>query len=239
MNKSGFIVPQILIFTLALAVVAGGYLVFKPEAKTGHWNDPYPPVEDEVYTNGCIKVVGGIVGIQNDCKEISDCNFYPENSEQKDSCYFGVATNKKDEEVCNFITNPSQKNGCLENIQQSKRFMLGKITMLSPNGGEVIRVGDVYKIQWNSTGLDSNLNVVLDLVQSTDTVAGGWGVNPISRIGTENLAKGYYNWTVPNMAAKGYNSYKIKIQLANGDDVGDVSDGVFEIKCLICDPEGY
>lgn len=102
--------PQVLILALALAVVAGGYLIFRPEIKT---------VEE-----GCIKVVGGVVGISNECKEISDCNFYPEDSEQRDSCFFGVATNKKDEEICKIIARQSQKNGCLENIRQLKQSVV-------------------------------------------------------------------------------------------------------------------
>ena len=102
--KSGIIVAVAVVVLLA---VVGGYFYFNQASS----------MSDE---EGCIKVVGGVVGISNECNDLSECDFYKNLGDkvEEEQCYFGVATNNKNESVCNLISSESMKNGCLQNIAQ-------------------------------------------------------------------------------------------------------------------------
>ena len=61
----------------------------------------------------CVKEVGSVVGIRNDCKQLSDCNFI---IGDRDDCYFGVATFQKNASICDMVQTLWKKNGCVINI---------------------------------------------------------------------------------------------------------------------------
>ena len=108
-NNNGF-VPFIILAIIAVLAIGGGayYLGTKNNSVTKNSRE------------GCIKVVGGVVGISNECTDVSQCEFYKQtNDSWKNDCYFGVATTKKDKSICNLISNNSMKQGCLNNIDIS------------------------------------------------------------------------------------------------------------------------
>lgn len=142
MNKSGFAVPQILIFTLALAVVVGGYLVFKPEVKNQ---------EQEYYVS-------------------PEGKKYPSPEEPTPT---GAQTN---------------------DISSDVIVPVGKITVLSPNGGEKWKIGETYNITWDSSYYDRREKIDISLLkQKMDEgieIANVYIVKGVDNTGS-------YKWTVP------------------------------------------
>jgi Zn-dependent metalloprotease/photosystem II stability/assembly factor-like uncharacterized protein len=92
----------------------------------------------------------------------------------------------------------------------------GTLSLISPNGGEIWKVGLNYDIKWNSSGVDN-----IDVAYSTDN---GSNWNPI--VSNYATSSGKYTWTIPNAPSS---QCKIKIT-KNGNGVSDQSNGVFEIK---------
>ncbi|OGM35236.1 hypothetical protein A3D84_00385 [Candidatus Woesebacteria bacterium RIFCSPHIGHO2_02_FULL_42_20] len=76
--------------------------------------------------SSCIKKVGGVVGIRNDCRQLFDCNFI---IGDKDDCYFGVATYQKNVGICDMVQTLWKKNGCIINVavQLKDRTLCEKI----------------------------------------------------------------------------------------------------------------
>lgn len=97
------------------------------------------------------------------------------------------------------------------------------ITVLSPNGGERLRVGAVHPVSWTYTSLDSGAIVSLQLVL---------GGNVIQTIKPNILASDkIYNWTVPDLDGEN-GGYRIKItctQACPSTPITDSSDGTFII----------
>ncbi|MFA6354979.1 MAG: PKD domain-containing protein [Candidatus Paceibacterota bacterium] len=112
------------------------------------------------------------------------------------------------------------------------------VKVTSPNGGEKIVIGQNYLITWNSTGLDSNENVSISLVDDSIKcpigVVGCWSVFGIDGGFKENT--GSYWWhTNENMFGDGGpnskpikpgTKYKIKVCV---NDICDDSNGYFKI----------
>lgn len=93
------------------------------------------------------------------------------------------------------------------------------ITVVSPNGGENLTVGDVYEITWT----DENVSGT-DLIEIRLSTDGGDNYS-ILNDGTFAMYSGSYNWTVPNNV--GTNN---RIQIANTTQaVADESDAAFAI----------
>jgi len=95
------------------------------------------------------------------------------------------------------------------------------ITVLSPNGGEVLKAGQVYPIRWDANKVG---DVYIRLLQGGKDH--GYIVSAI-------LAnEGLYNWTVPSdvVANFGESGYKIVIDDNNVQGVSDASDAPFTIK---------
>jgi hypothetical protein len=91
-----------------------------------------------------------------------------------------------------------------------------RVTVVSPNGGEVLRPGSVHNILWTSSGRIANVRLEL----STDNGA-TW--RPI----TESTANtGQFAWTVPAVTTS---QARIRISDAANASVSDVSDAVFSI----------
>ena len=87
------------------------------------------------------------------------------------------------------------------------------ITVTYPNGGEILLVGQTYKITWTGGG---NGNAAV-----TYSYDGGsnW-----TYIGTTSAISGFYNWLVPNTP-----SNKCLVRVAEGSTSFDQSDNMFTI----------
>ena len=95
-------------------------------------------------------------------------------------------------------------------------FVVSKITVLSPNGGEYWCVDSTYNILWNS-------NFFVDNVKLEYSTNGGGTWLPIIN-STEN--DGVYQWTIPDNPST---NCKVKVSDSYDEDPVDVSDNVFTI----------
>ncbi|WP_370088098.1 T9SS type A sorting domain-containing protein [Ekhidna sp.] len=94
------------------------------------------------------------------------------------------------------------------------------ITVLTPNGGENLTVGDEYEITWSTANISPS-----DLIEIRFSTNGG-DTYSILNDGIFSMYDGSYYWTVPNNI--GTNN---RIQIANTSlAVSDASDGVFTIQ---------
>ncbi len=91
-----------------------------------------------------------------------------------------------------------------------------RVTVLSPNGGEVLRPGDVHTVRWSSTGLIANVRLEF----SPDNGATWQTI-------TESAANtGQYAWTVPSVTTR---QARIRISDTANASINDLSDAVFSI----------
>jgi hypothetical protein len=65
----------------------------------------------------CIMYVGGFVGIRNECKQLSDCNWLNDDWE-KSACYSNVAEYQKDESICDKTSLDYIKQSCHQYFQK-------------------------------------------------------------------------------------------------------------------------
>ncbi len=93
------------------------------------------------------------------------------------------------------------------------------LTVTSPNGGEQLKKGSVYRIKWDSTGVS---NVYLKLRKGTDTYYGNEG----AVTGTISN-QGYFDWQVPASLPDG-NDYGIRV-IEYGGTILDDSNTTFSI----------
>ncbi|MBT7144330.1 MAG: hypothetical protein HN894_13460, partial [Bacteroidetes bacterium] len=96
------------------------------------------------------------------------------------------------------------------------------ITVISPNGGEILTAGSIDTIQWSWTGTFTYGAV--EIYYSTD------GGNIWNMIDDYAQNSGQYVWTVPNVAST---NALIQINEVYNSTVVDVSDNVFEISTTI------
>ena len=91
------------------------------------------------------------------------------------------------------------------------------LTLLSPNGGEIIRRGTTHEIRWDATGnVGTTIKIVIRRGAYSGTLAGG----------TPN--DGSYNWNIP--ANYGYGTgWTIQIVSAASPTILDASDASFTI----------
>ena len=90
------------------------------------------------------------------------------------------------------------------------------ITVISPNGGEIITAGSTYFIEWNSQ------NVVDVKIEYSTNNGSNW-ISVIDSI----PSTGIYNWTVPNtFTTEG----RVKISDLTDPNIFDISDGSFTIQ---------
>lgn len=90
------------------------------------------------------------------------------------------------------------------------------IKVISPNGGEQLKVGDIYKIQWSSSNIEK-----IKIEYSTNG-----GSNWILINENINAADGVFNWIVPNTPSK---NCLVKISHQTYSAQYDQSDDIFEI----------
>jgi len=74
------------------------------------------------------------------------------------------------------------------------------ITVTSPNGGEVLKVGEMYNITWNTSQFFKNQypKVTITLIAGS----AGQAITTINTITTDNT--GSYSWTIPNVSMTAY-----------------------------------
>ena len=124
-----------------------------------------------------------------------------------------------------FLCNKIDSFAC-DQILSTFRFVdkeKGALKILSPNGGEVLRTGEVHKITWEADNVeDAYLNLV----------NGGKEFGILAVVPAE---QGHYEWTVPDMSGwieSGLQSDNFKIFISNNsatNDVRDYSDATFTI----------
>lgn len=101
------------------------------------------------------------------------------------------------------------------------------VTILSPNGGEVLDMGSSYQIRWTITS-SSPLNfATLSFYRNgtTDTLTN-----------VVNLTNGVYVWTVPNNLATTTGKIRIIAEDVNGNTADDYSDGFFTVRDTTAPP---
>jgi|GEM_PF-1429530 len=122
--------------------------------------------------------------------------------------------------VSETLGNPSPVSDESDTVFEISSETEPTITVISPNGGEMLTVGATYDITWSSTG--SIDDVIIEY--STDN-GSSWETIEIS---TAN--DGSYNWTVPGTPLDISEDCLVRISGVDGDLVpSDVSDAVFSI----------
>ncbi|HOM66156.1 MAG TPA: hypothetical protein PK591_10105, partial [Ignavibacteriales bacterium] len=104
----------------------------------------------------------------------------------------------------------------------SNPFKIGKITVLYPNGNEILQSGKTINITWNNYSSISNVKI-----EYSTNAGGSW--NTIVNSVQANL--GAYPWVIPNTTG---NSYRIRISDADSPSptefINDISDNNFTVK---------
>ncbi len=137
----------------------------------------------------------------------------------------------------NIPVNYSTSNGLIRisdadnsdvNSVSDNKFTLGKITVLYPNGGEVLQAGEKTRILWNSLSSASLFNIDY----STDNGA-TW--NSIA-VGTDSASS--FTWQIPDNIYTSSALVRVTDALSSGA-IGDQSDGAFTINMLkVVSPNG-
>jgi len=94
------------------------------------------------------------------------------------------------------------------------------ITILSPNGGENLLVGDIVPINWTWTA-------VIDSVKVEYSTNSGGTWTPVE---TKTLNDSICGWNIPN---KPGNSYLVKVTDASNPSILDISDNLFSVTSSI------
>ncbi|MES3005759.1 MAG: peptidoglycan-binding domain-containing protein [Patescibacteria group bacterium] len=112
------------------------------------------------------------------------------------------------------------------------------LIVVSPNGGESYRIGDVVNIKWTASNLSTSSSVYIELRSSA-------GVSPVAtKIAVVPAIGLYYSWKIPSTVTAG--SYIIEIYKANkygnidsNSSVKDISDASFTITSSTGTLQGY
>lgn len=101
------------------------------------------------------------------------------------------------------------------------------VTILSPNGGEVLDMGSSYQIRWTITASNPLNFATLYFYRNgtTDTVTN-----------VVNLTNGVYAWTVPNNFSTTTGKIRIVAEDVNGNSADDYSDGFFTVRDTTAPP---
>jgi hypothetical protein len=122
------------------------------------------------------------------------------------------------------IVKEDQEEGFKEKINQG---LDPSITILSPNGGEVLEIGKTYEIQWKSCC--DEYAVALSVINKS--------TGEIDLLGTMLPSSGSFEWTVPfgfsrfgsNDLGLGIGEYTIVASLSDKPGTSDESDNYFNI----------
>ncbi len=97
-----------------------------------------------------------------------------------------------------------------------------KITVTSPNGGEIWQIGKKFQIRWNYTGNPGSY-VKIELLKGgklNRTISSNWSIG--------SNGKGLYNWTISSTQAPG-KDYKIRVTSKSNPVYNDTSNANFTI----------
>jgi hypothetical protein len=101
-------------------------------------------------------------------------------------------------------------------IRYGESGPVNTLTVLSPNGGENIVVGESYSILWETTGEISNVKIEFS------TNGGSSWTSIIDNTSNDGL----YSWTIPNSPST---ASRVKISDTADNSIYDISDGNFTI----------
>ena len=130
--------------------------------------------------------------------------------------------------VCQGIGCPcaETKTSCPQDCSPTKQ---PSITVVYPNGGERLEVGETYTIKWNTSGYDSNTDVQIGIYDTRYSTEGGTYPENTIVFSTKNT--GSYTWTIPNNLSVDYDqnspNHKIKVYIRGESPIGDESDNPF------------
>lgn len=107
-----------------------------------------------------------------------------------------------------------------EQNQTSNNINVSVVTLVSPNGGESYKIGDILPITWISTGSSSvHLNLIIDR-DNNGTYETVWGLANSA----PQPASGSYSWIIPNTifgsSIVGVKN-KISVNSSEGTDISD------------------
>lgn len=145
--------------------------------------------------------------------------------EQKGGSIFGMSTlravlafQKKYGLVSNGYVGPTTR-AKMQSVCEGSVQPIVKV--VSPNGGETYKVGDVVKVSWTTKGAQNKGNVQLSVDSKNGSSAITNKIFPLN---------GYYNWTIPASLSPG--QYKIRAVVLGGGynpTPEDSSDGEFTV----------
>ncbi|MFA6446057.1 MAG: hypothetical protein WCW14_02290 [Candidatus Paceibacterota bacterium] len=255
-SQNAFVVP--LLISIVLILIAGGGLYYYAK-----YNEPFEVITDDPKGTTTNPIVGGdrdshgCIGsagyswceIKNKCLRTW---------EEKCEATSTPAISCKSDNDCREISCPSTGGFAHEQCIQEKCALSDEARIkcspaipvlppsspivISPNGGEVLKIGDVYTISWLSlyTNYSSSVNITIFAnlsgcyypnVQVCLPI-----VDPIFTLVSDANNVGSYKWTVGNFSsAENSNSirsgkYLLKICDNVNKNVCDISDNYFEIK---------
>lgn len=173
-------------------------------------------------------------------------NTVADNNTKKAELAALVADRTRHEEIARSLdTKANELNTTLNNINASitaitteianmQANLCPKITVLSPNGGELWHVGATVAIRWNSERMaSSSVYIQLEDTRYTNDTAEHYSAIPANATPIPNT--GEYQWTIPSTLGSGYmilgagNVYKLLIANYADGSTYDQSDGIFSI----------
>jgi len=139
------------------------------------------------------------------------------------SAFWGFGKSKKE--------NNANYAGAVANVEnENSKITTPTITVISPNGGEILKSGKTYKIKWKSRGLERSSFVNITLTAFRED-----GSQEKALIATYVFNKGVFNWKVlDNIPANVV--FKIRID-SQGYIAEDESDGFFSIISKVEKPQ--
>ena len=107
---------------------------------------------------------------------------------------------------------------------------VSSLTLLSPNGGDTVKVGSTYNINWSigskAKSYLKSANATLSISQINIALSVDDGATWIPIAGAIDATAETYSWSVPNYVS---NLCKLKITDSNNPSMSDLSDAVFSI----------
>lgn len=136
------------------------------------------------------------------------------------ACGDGSYVSRDPNNSCQFRSCPDNQN------RQSS------ITVLSPNGGETYRAGDIVEIRWNSAGVPIDYSkadtIKIELGYMHNDPAYGAGQYFEDWIVERTANTGSYRWVIPEYYANGVQQSSFKVKVGGGG-VSDYSNAAFTI----------
>jgi len=121
-----------------------------------------------------------------------------------------------------------EANGCfyLDVFQEGETGT--RISVISPNGGNQLKLGETYKIMWSSSGeMKDNLNIEIVNKEEVEGTAGAIGWHIAYSVPAQT---GIYSWKIDGLPmGSDYSFYKLHIWSNENVHIEDYSDNYFSI----------